>query len=77
MQRRLALSLRHIYLTEETPTRSVALCELSMLTVGCDQVYGSDGLACRELLKIADMMYKAQQNQQVGLPSHISGQDIH
>jgi len=28
------------------------------------KVYGADGLACRELLKIADMMYKAQTNEQ-------------
>jgi len=34
------------------------------LKINAKKVYGSDGLACRELLKIADMMYKAQQNQQ-------------
>merc|ERR1711881_451211 len=34
------------------------------LKVNPKKVYGSDGLACRELLKIADMMYKAQHNVQ-------------
>lgn len=34
------------------------------LKINAKKVYGSDGLAARELLKIADMMYKAQANQQ-------------
>jgi len=36
----------------------------AQLKVNAKKVYGSDGLACREMLKIADMMYKAQANQQ-------------
>merc|ERR1711998_331300 len=36
----------------------------AQLKINAKKVYGSDGLACREMLKIADMMYKAQANQQ-------------
>jgi len=35
------------------------------LKINAKKVYGSDGLACRELLKIASMMHKAQTNVQV------------
>lgn len=34
------------------------------LKINAKKVYGSDGLACRELLKIANMMYEAQRNVQ-------------
>merc|ERR1711871_543180 len=34
------------------------------LKINAKKVYGSDGLAARELLKIAEMMYQAQVNQQ-------------
>lgn len=35
------------------------------LKINAKKVYAADGHACREMLKIADMMYKAQKNQEV------------
>jgi len=55
--------------TEQLRVRFVRdTCQLfqtkARLKISAKKVYGSDGHACRELLKIADMMYKAQANQQ-------------
>lgn len=56
----------------ETESQRVAFvrdtCQLfstkARLKINAKKVYGSDGLAARELLKIAEMMYQAQTNQQ-------------
>ena len=53
-----------IYIQSRCVCASHLLVALGSCCLLCE-VYGSDGLACREMLKIADMMYKAQANQQV------------